>query len=556
MSRMLAGLMWMIGGLFLVPTAQCDAPVAPIDAAPDMALARIAQGSLEGTAGPGGIRVFKGIPYARPPVGEFRWTAPTAPEPWAGVRDATQFGAGCIQPPWPAQSIFAVPPAPTSEDCLFLNIWSPAEARGAPVIVFIHGGSLVRGSGGDPYYDGTHFAEQGVVFVTINYRLGALGWLALPELSAESPDQVSGNYGLLDQVQALAWVRDNIAAFGGDPANVTIMGESAGGMSVAYLLATPLAKGLFHKAIAQSFAIYAIPELDAARHGLPSAESQGSRLLQATGTDDLGALRAMDGHAVTGAALRSRLFLKGTVDGHVLKRQLVEVFDHGEQAKVPTMVGFNRDEMETLMGLMPALPPSAEAYESGVRRIYGDLASAYLALYPGEDVRASMMAAARDVSMGWSAERVARSMADAGQPSYTYLFEHTYPAALDRQLHAFHAAELPFIFGHVDKGSPLTPNWPAPEGPVEKALSQAMLAYWTSFARDGAPTAPGHPDWPQYAPERPWMRFEATPVVSPQVMPGMFELHEEVMQRQRRSGNQPWGLRAGIGDPVPPPGGD
>ena len=405
------------------------------------------------------------------------------------------------EPPWPADSIYAVYPPEFSEDCLFLNVWAPAEASGAPVMVFIHGGSLIRGGSWEPYYDGTHFADRGVVFVTINYRIGPLGWLALPELSAESPHGVSGNYGLLDQIEALRWVQRNIAAFGGDPGNVTIMGESAGALSVTYLMASPLARGLFQKAIGQSLGLYSVPELKQAKHGMPSAEQIGTGLRDALGAADLEALRAMDGNALTLAALQKVGRVTGTIDGWALPRQIVDVFDRGEQAMVPVLVGFNQDEIETLMRILPPLPSSGEIYESEIQRIYGELAPEFLRLYPGSDVKDSMMAAVRDVIFGWGGERVARSMADASVPSYFYLYDHVYPAALERGLHAFHAAELPFVFGHVGRGAPLAENLPAPKGAQEEALSDAMLAYWTSFARTGAPRAPGQPDWPTYAPD-------------------------------------------------------
>ncbi|MGH8302803.1 MAG: carboxylesterase family protein, partial [Steroidobacteraceae bacterium] len=191
----------------------------------DRAVVNIAQGVLEGRVDARGVRAFKGIPYARPPVGNLRWKPPVAAGGWTGVRDASRFGAGCIQPPWPAASIYDDGISGFSEDCLFLNVWAPAHARKAPVIVWIYGGGLVYGSTSEPYYEGTSFATHGVVFVSMNYRLGVLGWLALPALNAESARGVSGNYGLLDQIAALRWVKRNIAAFGGDPHNVTIMGE-------------------------------------------------------------------------------------------------------------------------------------------------------------------------------------------------------------------------------------------------------------------------------------------------------------------------------------------
>jgi para-nitrobenzyl esterase len=549
MPKASTGIVGAIAALLIFMEGVCGSDTGPVPIH-----VSITQGQLAGSTDPHGVRSFKGIPFAEPPVGDRRWKAPVAAGPWTGARAATEFGASCVQPPWPPASIYAVYPPKFSEDCLFLNVWSPDDAVNAPVILYIHGGSLLLGGSWEPYYDGTHFAERGVVFVTINYRIGPLGWLALPALSAESPQGVSGNYGLLDQIEALRWVQGNIEAFGGDPGNVTIMGESAGGLSVAYLLASPLARGLFHKAIGQSLGIQCVPELKRENHGLPSAEQNGTGFMQAVGAADLSALRAMDGQALTLAAARSGLRPTGTIDGWALPRQIVDTLDHEEQALVPVLAGFNRDEIETLMRIMPPLPSSGDIYEAEIRQRYGDLAPEFLRLYPSNDVKGSMMAAVRDAIFGWGGERLVRSMAAAGVPSYFYLFDHVYPAALERQLHAFHAAELPFVFGHVDRGAPLTENWPAPEGPKEKALSDAMMAYWTSFARNGTPRAPGQPDWPTYAPNESYMRFAETPEVSPDPMPGMFELHEAVMQRQRRAGNLPWGARVGTATPpIPPP---
>jgi para-nitrobenzyl esterase len=546
MSKAIIGIV-LIAALLISKEGSCTSH-------PESSSARLAivQGQLAGSTDAHGVRSFKGIPYAEPPIRDMRWKAPISARSWTGVRNATDFGASCLEPPWPAESIYAVFPPKFSEDCLFLNVWAPLDAKNAPVIVFIHGGGLTRGGSWEPYYDGTHFAENGIVFVTINYRLGPLGWLALPELSAESPQGVSGNYGLLDQIAALKWVHENIAAFGGDSGNVTIMGESAGGLSVAYLIASPVARGLFHKAIGQSLGIQCAPELKQANHGLPSAEQIGTSFKQVMGAADLKALRAMDGQTLTLAAAGKGLRSTGTIDGWALPRQIVDTFDRREQALVPVLVGFNRDEIETLMRFMPPLPLSVDVYESEIRRRYGDLAPEFLRLYPGSDVQRSMMAALRDAIFGWGGERIVRSMADAGMPSYLYLFDHVYPAAQERQLHSFHAAELPFVFGHVDKGAPLTENWPAPEGPGEKALSDAMMAFWTSFARSGAPKAPGQPDWPAYAPDESYMRFGKTPEVSTNVMPGMYELHEEVMQRERRAGNLPWNGGVGITAPAIP----
>ena len=266
--------------LFSLP-AGADSP--PVVSAP--------AGKASGEA-TGGVRVFKGIPYAQPPVGAMRWKAPLPAQKWKGTRDATQFGAACIQPKGRPDSIYFWSLPKTSEDCLFLNVWTPAQARNAPVFVWIHGGALSGGSGSEPLYDGTKLAERGIVVVTINYRLGPLGFLVHPALSAESRRNISGNYGLLDQIAALEWVKKNIGAFGGDVANVTIAGESAGALSVMYLMAAPSAHGLFHKAILQSSYMISAQELRTAGHDAYSGEAIGVWLQGKLGAGDLAGLRS------------------------------------------------------------------------------------------------------------------------------------------------------------------------------------------------------------------------------------------------------------------------
>jgi para-nitrobenzyl esterase len=512
----------------------------------------LAQGRVAGHVDAHGVKSFKGLPYAEPAVGDRRWRAPEAPRTWRGVRDATEFGASCHEPPWPADSIYGDRPPKFSEDCLFLNVWTPPHAKQLPVILYIHGGGLQRGGSWEPYYEGTHFAEHEVVFVTINYRLGPLGWMALPELSAESPHGVSGNYGLLDQIAALKWVQANIARFGGDPGNVTIMGESAGGLSVAYLMASPLSRGLFQRAIGESLGIQSSPELKESNHGLPSAEQTGLKFEKSVGAADLKALRSIDGETLTQAAANSHLPAAGTVDGWALPGQVVDIFDRKQEALVPVLMGFNRNEITTLIQLLPTLPASDALYAPEIQKRYGDLAPDFLRLYPSTDVRESMLAAVRDAIFGWGAERIVRNIADAGVPSYLYFFDHDYPAASARQLHAFHASELPYVFGHVGKGAPLAENWPVPEGPEEKALSDAMMAYWTSFAKTGVPAAPGMPAWPTFAPDSGYLYFGQTPAPSTHLMPGMFELNEEVVLRERRAGTMPWIGNVGVAAPMLP----
>jgi para-nitrobenzyl esterase len=552
MSLIAAGLRTCGSGVALAIAALLGCAPAIAASRADRPRITLAQGVLQGRVNAQGVRSFKGIPYARPPVGNLRWKPPVTAIGWKGVRDASRFGASCIQPRWPAGSIYDDGISNFSEDCLSLNVWAPPHVRKAPVIVWIYGGGLVYGSTWEPYYDGTDFAARGVVFVSMNYRLGVLGWLALPALSAESPRRVSGNYGLLDQIAALEWVRRNIAAFGGDPHNVTIMGESAGGLSVAYLLASPLARGLFQKAIGESLGIYSEPELRRADHGLPSAEEIGAGIEKALHAPDLQALRSMNAASLDAAALQAGYRPTGTIDGWALPRQLVDTYDAKEEAHVPVLMGFNAGEIETLPSALPPLPASSAIYERQIRQRYGDLASQFLRLYPPADVRASMMAAVRDAIFGWGAERIVRDEAAVGEPSYLYFFDHDYPAARARGLHAFHASEIPFVFGRIGSNAPVLENWPRAHGPAEEALSNAMIAYWTSFARTGIPQAPGAPNWPTFAPGKRYMHFAAKPEVGADLMPGMYTLNEEVMERRRRAGNQPWEANVGVAAPVLP----
>ena len=501
----------------------------------------------------GSVGVFKGIPYAQAPIGELRWKPPVALPRWEGSKLATDFGPACVQPQGgPANIYSGADKLPVSEDCLTLNVWQPARAKKAPVLVWIHGGALVGGASREPLYDGRHMAERGVMVVSINYRLGVLGWMAHPELSAESGEGVSGNYGLLDQVAALKWVKDNIAAFGGDPDNVTIAGESAGGLSVMYLMASPAARGLFDKAIAQSAYMISTPELKKGAFGSPAAEDIGKFVSAGLQAPDLAALRKLDAQELTDKAAKLGFAPFGTVDGKVLPRQLVDTFDKGEQAPVPILAGFNQGEIRSLKILAPKAPDSAEEYEEQIREKYGDLADAFLALYPPKDYRESIIATTRDALYGWTAERLVRSQTAAGQGGYLYLFDHGYPAMDNAGLHAFHASELPYVFGTPARVGPLWPR--IPDTVRERAMSDAMLGYWTSFAKHGTPVAPKAPEWYPYAHGGSFMWFGDVPTPSAGLMPGMFALNEEVMCRKRATGTVGWNWNVGLASPVLPAG--
>jgi len=504
-------------------------------------------GTLEGKSF-GKIREYKGIPFAQPPVGPLRWKAPQPFPAWQGVRKAQSFGAACIQPRPTAAHIYANPPAKISEDCLTLNIWTPEQTKDAPVIVWIHGGALTTGYSHEPMYDGAKLAARGAIVVSINYRLGVLGYMAHPALSAESPDGVSGNYGLLDQIAALEWVKANVGAFGGDANNVTIAGESAGALSVLYLMAAPQARGLFDKAIAQSAYMISTPSLKDERHGEPAAEATGTRVAAALGANDLASLRAMDATALSDGALKAGYFPWATVDGKVLPDQIVDIFDRGEQAPVPMIAGFNIGEIRSLRMLAPPVPASTAAYEAAIRQRYGDLADAWLKLYPAKDLAETILATPRDALYGWTSERLAIKQTAIGQPSYLYLFDHGYPAASEYGLHGFHAAEIPFVFGTASN----TPTyWPKiPDTVGERRFAAAMGDYWVSFARTGKPEATGQAAWRPYGKDAAFMAFADIPRAGARLMPGMYALHEAAVCRRRAAGNQPWNWNTGIVSPV------
>lgn len=530
----------LLGGCSTTPAsaAPAEAPVVDMPAG-------VVSGSREGDA-----NVFRAIPYAAPPVGERRWRPPAPMPRWNGVRPAEKAGVACMQPAMAAGPYNRGPQA-MSEDCLTLDITAPANARNAPVMVWIHGGTLIWGTAHSRMYDGEAFAKRGVILVSINYRLGVLGYLAHPELSAESAENVSGNYGLLDQIAALQWVRDNIASFGGDAKNVTIFGESAGALSVEYLLASPPARGLFDRAIVQSGYLFTMPELRTARYEEFSAEAIGSWLGTKLAAPGIADLRAMDARKLVDGAATAGYAPFGTIDGKILPRQLVDTFDRGEQAPVPLLAGFNSGEVRGLRFLLPPLPASPDAYAKDVRARYGDLAETYLRLYPPADLEQTQLAASRDVVFGWASERLVRNQAAIGQPSYLYYFDHDYPAAAAADLTAFHASEVPFVFGTLD-GLPAW--WPAiPATAEHRGISDAMLDYWTSFARTGRPTARNGPDWEAFASNRAYMTFGKAPVLSREFMPGMYELHEQVMCRRRQGGSQSWNWRSGSVAPVLPP---
>jgi para-nitrobenzyl esterase len=463
---------------------------------------RVEQGLLSGTTGTHPeVRVYRGIPFAAPPVGDLRWKAPQPPAAWQGIRAATEFSHECWQTPYPpAAALYQHKLASLSEDCLYLNIWTAAKSANdkLPVMVWIHGGGFTRGSGSSTAYDGDTLARKGVVLVTINYRLGIFGFFAHPALSAESESHASGNYALLDQMAALKWVRKNIAAFGGDPGRVTIFGESAGSWAVNALMASPLAKGLFHRAIGESGALFAPMKT------LAVAEKAGEKVAttliasQTTNAAPAGAptkdvlkmLRAIPAEQVLKA--NEEEAARPIVDGVVLTQDISQTFAQGKQNDVPLLLGNNADEGTALAP--QGANVTAAIFNMGVRARYGALADQFLKLYPAnsdQQAVSSFYSAYRDQAFGWEMRTWARMQAKTGHNSvYLYYFTRVPPGPQSRRLGAFHAADIAYVFG--------TFPWPFPWDETDHKLSDAISSYWVNFATTGDPNAEGLPKWPAY----------------------------------------------------------
>lgn len=483
--------LWVVG-LLLVSIQSGLAAAEPIQIG-------IQQGTLLGEK-TAEVAVFKGIPFATPPVGVRRWRAPEPAASWQGVRMATQFGPQCIQEAYPQGSMFTRPSEPSSEDCLYLNVWSTNVGGKKPqaVMVWIHGGGLTRGSGASSIYDGTALAQKGVVVVTVNYRLGPFGYMAHPALSAEAEAmgaaRSSGNYGTLDQVAALKWVQDNIAAFGGDNSRVTIFGESAGSWSVNHMTATPLAAGLFHRAIGQSGAKFdPMPELARDYPDQPSAESRGVKFAAHLGQTSLPQLRALTAAEVL-AGLQSfqvQGFAQPNVDGYVYPDHIANLFAAGKFNKVDLIVGSNADEGTNLM----PPPKDAESVAAVLDQSYGGFAGPLKATYDyDDDYAGAYYGIFRDMIFTWNMREWVRH-ASQHKDNNTYLYYFTYvpPAPMDGKLGAYHAAEIRYVFDNADitfDANPATEE--------ERRLGDVLSDYWVSFAKTGVPTSAQGDKWPQY----------------------------------------------------------
>ena len=460
-------------------------------------------GVVEGTDD-GAVRAFLGIPYAAPPVGDLRWKPPVAAAKWTGVRKATEFGPHCMQGRVFDDMVFR--DAGGSEDCLSLNVWVPAKPSSSklPVMVWIYGGGFVAGTTSEQRQDGSHLAQQGVVVVSMNYRLGIFGFFVHPELAKESGRNSAGNYGLLDQTAALQWVHDNIAAFGGDPGNVTIFGESAGSFSVSAQMASPLAKGLFQKAIGESGG--AFNKTGLAFEPLAKREEEDVKAVtEKLGVQTLAQLRAMSGQKILEAFAppwSKGVEFDADVDGYFLPYSVPAIFAAGKQNDVPLLAGWNHDEGSFEVVFNPEKPTVA-SLKANAQKEFGDKAEEFLRLYPTDDdhVLRSAEDFAGDRFIAWCTWAWMEAQSKTGkQPIYRYRFDLApHPAdSKAPKLGAYHSAEIEYVFGQLDSKKGMM--WRT----EDRQLSEMMQKYWANFARSGDPNGSGLPKWPTYAASDEW----------------------------------------------------
>ncbi|MEO5944493.1 MAG: carboxylesterase family protein [Ferruginibacter sp.] len=484
------------------------------------AAVKVNEGMLQGTSHDG-LTVYKGVPFAAPPVGDLRWRAPQPAAKWQGIKQATQFA------PAPMQG--GNPPSGKSEDCLYLNIWSPAKSakEKVPVLVWIYGGGFAFGSTSEATYNGENLAKKGVILVSIAYRVGQLGFLAHPELSAENKNHVSGNYGLLDMIAGLAWVKKNIAAFGGDPNKVTIFGESAGGIAVSMLCASPLAKGLFEGAISESGGSFG-PTRATTFPGenmktLKQAEDDGKAFVKAAGFESIADLRKIPADKVPSGFGKAGGW--PITDGYVIPDDQHKLYEAGKYNDVAILVGYNSDE-----GASFSPPKTPEDYINGTKTRYGKFADELIKAYPvgTDNVPKTARDLARDASFGWQTWSWANLQAKTGKSKvfYYYFDQHPdYPAGSPKAGYGSpHGQEVAYVFNNLDLKNPQTTT-------TDIALSESMATYWTNFAKYGNPNSKDVPAWPAFTITDPSVMYLGpTPHIGPvpsaeslKVLDGYFE---------------------------------
>ena len=495
-----------IAGMF---AALCLGSEASAQAGAAAPILKTGSGQVQGVTLKSGVRAYLGIPYAAPPVRELRWREPQPVRRWTGVYHADRFGPQCTQPQRGLQTNQYSGAEVTSEDCLYLNVWSRPGLKKAPVIVYIYGGGFFIGASNMPLYGGEGVAERGAVFVNLNYRVGVLGFLSLPELSAESAHKASGDYAFLDQIAALKWVHDNIAAFGGDPNNVTIAGQSAGSMSVLALQASPLAKGLFQKAVGMSGAQIGPPDQPVLKP-LPAGEAEGQKFEALMKVKSLDELRALPADRLVVPRVPGSPSIGPVMDGYVLPAQAGAIFAAGRQNDVPLMLGFAHDES---FGGLGAIKDLAD-YRDKVQAKYGARSAEFLALYPAtsdEEAKRQARDADRDATMVLSMSDWAKAQTKTGHaPVYSYLFNrpHSYAPGVrftdmdPATAGAYHTSEVPYWLGSLDAFNQFrhTRDWTAADWAFSHAMTDSLIA----FAKTGKPdTATMH--WPRYEAQHPML---------------------------------------------------
>lgn len=460
---------------------------------------RVATGVVEGITGKTpGVRVFLGIPYAAPPVGDLRWKPPQPAPNWSGVRKADQFGARCMQGNVFGDMVFR--DAGLSEDCLNLNVWTPAKSARdrLPVMVWIYGGGFQAGATSEPRQDGDALAGKGVIVVSMNYRLGIFGFYSHPELTSESEHHASGNYGLMDQAAALLWVHDNIAAFGGDPGKVTIFGESAGSFSVSALMASPLARGLFARAIGESGAFFGNT---LAAKTLAQSQEQGAKFAAAQKAESIAAMRAIPADKLLAAARAGNDFrFAPNIDGYFLTAAAAEIYGSGKESHVPLLAGWNAAEASFQVVASKLTP---EKFREQIHHRFPQDEAEVLKLYPSgspDETVASAIDLASDQFIAFSTWKwIEMQRQTGGHPVYKYLFSRVRPSSPDAKfngvpvsrLGAVHASEIEYVFGTLDSNKSFT--WQ----PADYKLSELMQTYWSNFAKTGDPNASGLAKWPR-----------------------------------------------------------
>ncbi len=496
---------------------------------------KVEGGKIQGTV-EDGLTVYKGIPFAAPPVGDLRWRAPEPAAKWDGILKADKFAPGPIQ----GQNF----PFGKSEDCLYLNIWTPAKSKNdrIPVMVWIHGGGFGAGSASEALFYGDKLAKKGVILVCLAYRVGQLGFLVHPELSKESPDHVSGNYGLLDMIAGLQWIKKNISAFGGDPGKVTIFGESAGGIAVSMLCASPLAKGLFHGAISQSGGSFG-PSRPTTFPGenmkrLHDAELAGIEYLKNAGVSSVSELRKLPADKLPGG--RGIGMAWPVIDGYVIPDDQYRLYAAGNYNDTPVLIGYNSDE-----GASFSQFKTPEEYISSVRARYGKFAEDLIKAYPpGENtVPKTACDLARDAAFGWHTWIWARLQSQTGKSKvfYYYFDQHPdYPEDSPRAGYGSpHGMEIPYVFQHLNSSGPMMVNRQITK--ADEDISEAMSTYWTNFARFGDPNGEGLPDWPAFSDTNPSvMYFNNNPYVGPVPSVESLKVLDKYFEWRRTPEGEAW----------------